>query len=118
MLAFSSALVAGFLVRVPNSVFRRSGSCSQTSHTSDQGDIFAKAFFLLHFFCPLASQPWWVSWEGAWGQDDHAERGEKLLPRGGKRRCQLLGNGPGKVQGLRGRASGRGDTAGMLIKCF
>lgn len=51
MLAFSNALVAGSLARVPiSAICRRSGSYRQTSHISDQDNIVAMLFPLCTSF--------------------------------------------------------------------
>lgn len=82
MLAFSNALVAGSLARVPISALYLQEVWELPPDKSHQrsGQYFCNA---LHFFCTLASSTWLVSWEGEQGQEDHAEKGEKLLPRSG-----------------------------------
>lgn len=105
--AFSNGLVAGNLARVPVSAFYLQEVWETLPYNSHQwsGQYFCNIFPPLRFFCTLANSPQSVSWEWEQGQEDHAEKGEKLNTRGGwgEMKCQFLGNGLGKVQGLWGR---------------
>lgn len=86
MLAFSNALVAGFLARVPiSAICRRFGSYCQTSRISDQDDIFA----MLSPLCTSFAH-WQVVPGGSPGKESRAKR--TMLERE-RKRCQGVNEG-------------------------